>query len=188
MMETKDRVCPVALAGGLDNRVRRWFQNPRRVLGPYIREGMTVLDFGCGPGFFSLDLASMVGPSGRVIAADLQEGMLRKLRAKSDGTELEARITVHQCEKDRLGVSLHVDFALAFWVIHELPDQRAFFAEIKTILNPQGRLLVVEPPIHVSRKAFEASIGLAEIEGFAVMERPHVRFSRAALLELSATV
>jgi ubiquinone/menaquinone biosynthesis C-methylase UbiE len=69
-------------------------QNPRKILGPYIKEGMTVLDVGCGPGFFSIELAQMVGKSGRVIASDLQEGMLRKLREKIQGTEFEERITL----------------------------------------------------------------------------------------------
>jgi ubiquinone/menaquinone biosynthesis C-methylase UbiE len=67
-----NRVCPVKRAGSLDNRIRRWIQNPKKILKPYIEEGMTVLDIGCGPGFFSIDMAQMVGKTGRVIAADLQ--------------------------------------------------------------------------------------------------------------------
>lgn len=86
----KTRVCPVEMAGSLDNRIRRWVQDPQKILAPYIAEGMTVLDLGCGPGFFSIDMAQMVGKSGRVIAADLQEGMLQKLRDKIQGTELGA--------------------------------------------------------------------------------------------------
>jgi hypothetical protein len=61
----KNRVCPVERAGSLDNRFRRLLQNPRKILGPYIEEGMTVLDLGCGPGFFSIEIAQMVGKSGR---------------------------------------------------------------------------------------------------------------------------
>jgi ubiquinone/menaquinone biosynthesis C-methylase UbiE len=78
----KNHVCPVAIARFLDNRVRRWVQDPRKILSPYIKEGMTVLDIGCGPGFFTVDIARLVGKSGRVIAADLQEGMLRRLKEK----------------------------------------------------------------------------------------------------------
>ncbi len=94
---------------------------------PYIEEGMTVLDIGCGPGFFSTDMAQMVGRSGRVIASDLQEGMLQKLRDKIQGTELEERITLHQCEEDKVGVSLNVDFVLAFYMVHEVPNRKKFF-------------------------------------------------------------
>lgn len=80
MTDIKNRVCPVGLAGTLDNSIRKWLQNPQKILSPYIKEGMTVLDLGCGPGFFSVPMAKMVGKSGRVIACDLQEGMLRKVK------------------------------------------------------------------------------------------------------------
>ena len=83
----KNRVCPVEHAGSLDNRLRRWVQNPRKILGPFIKEGMTVLDIGCGPGFFTMDMAEMVGETGRVIASDLQEVMLDKIRYKGQGTK-----------------------------------------------------------------------------------------------------
>ena len=59
---------------------------------------MTVLDVGCGPGFFTVAMAQMVGKAGRVIAGDLQEGTLQKLRDKVEGTELSRRIALHRCE------------------------------------------------------------------------------------------
>jgi ubiquinone/menaquinone biosynthesis C-methylase UbiE len=71
--EKNKRICPVEYAVGLDNSVRRLLQNPRKILKPYIHEGMTVLDLGCGPGFFSIEIAKMLKDSGKVIAADLQE-------------------------------------------------------------------------------------------------------------------
>ena len=114
----KDRICPVERAGSLDNRFRRWFQNPRKILGPYLKEGMTALDVGCGPGFFSLDMARMAGTTGRVIAADLQNAMLDKIRVKIKGTELEKRITLHTCEKDKISISEKVDFVLLFYMVH----------------------------------------------------------------------
>jgi len=113
MSDKGKRVCPVERAGSLDSRIRRWVQNPRKILGPYVEEGMVVLDLGCGPGSFSIEMAEMVGRSGRIIASGLQEGMLDRLREKIRGTELEQRITVHKCEETRIGVSEEVDFALA---------------------------------------------------------------------------
>ena len=59
MIKKRYRVCPVEIAGGLDNRVRRWIQNPRKILSPYIKVGMKVMDIGCGPGFFSNEMAEM---------------------------------------------------------------------------------------------------------------------------------
>jgi len=63
---------------------------------------MTVLDVGCGPGFYSVEMADMVGKSGNVIAADLQQGMLEKVEEKIKGTYIENRIKLHKCEKDRI--------------------------------------------------------------------------------------
>ena len=102
MAGRKTRVCPVERAGSLDTKIRRIFQNPRRILSPFVSEGMTAVDLGCGPGFFTIDMALLAGRSGRVIAVDLQEGMLEKLREKIAGTELEERITLHRCEQQSI--------------------------------------------------------------------------------------
>jgi ubiquinone/menaquinone biosynthesis C-methylase UbiE len=182
MDEGKNRVCPVELAGSLDNRFRRWFQNPRKILGPYIKEGMTVLDLGCGPGFFTVEIARMVGESGRVIASDLQEGMLQKLKDKIAGTELEKRIILHRCQKDRIAVSEVVDFVLAFYMVHEVQNQETFFKEIGSLLQPFGQVLVVEPPFHVTKTAFEKTLRIAQNTGFTLTERPKISLSKAVIL------
>ena len=183
MSDRSDRICPLEKAGTLDTKIRRWLQNPQKILKPYIKEGMTVLDFGCGPGFFSVGLAQMVGESGRVIAADLQEGMLQKLRDKIKGTELENRITLHKCEEDKIGITEKVDFVLAFYIVHEVVNKEGLFTEIGTILNPNGQFLIVEPPFHVSKKAFEETIGKAKAEGFTEVKRPNVLFNKAVVLK-----
>lgn len=183
MSRRNNLVCPVAIAGSLDTRLRRWLQDPRKILGPYIKGGMMVLDFGCGPGYFTLDMAQMVGKSGRVIAADLQEGMLQKLAKKIRGTELDERITLHQCGKHSIGLSEQVDFILAFYMIHEIPDQEHFFREMESILKPEGQLFIVEPPFHVSKKAFEETITKARQAGLNPVQRPKLSFSKAVILE-----
>jgi FkbM family methyltransferase len=144
---------------------------------------MTVLDIGCGPGFFSIDMAQMVGRSGRVIASDLQEGMLQKLRDKIQGTELEERITLHQCEENKVGVSVNVDFVLAFYVVHEVPNSKEFFKEIKSILKSNGQVLVVEPPFRVSKKAFEETIRKARDAGLKPVQGPKVLLSKTVILK-----
>jgi len=180
----KNRVCPVERARSLDLRIRRWFQNPQKILYPYINDGMTVLDLGCGPGFFSLDLARMVGKNGRVIASDLQDGMLQELQGKIEATEYAERIVLHKCEEDRIGIADRVDLVLAFYVIHEIPDKTRLFREIASILNPNGIVFISEPPFHVSGKAFRLTIqaaleaGLAEVPG----ERPRAMLSKTAVL------
>ena len=183
MGDRNNRVCPVERAGILDHRIRRWLQDSQKILRPYIEEGMTVLDIGCGPGFFSIDMAQMAGRSGRVIASDLQEGMLQKLRDKIQGTELEERFTLHQCEEDKVGVSVNVDFVLAFYMVHEVPNPKKFFEEINSILKPNGQVLVVEPPLRVSKKAFEETIRKARDSGFKPVEGPKVLLSKTVILK-----
>ena len=183
MSKKNRRVCPVERAGSLDNRIRRWIQNPQKILKPYIQKGMTVLDIGCGPGFFSIDIAQMVGKSGRVIAADLQEGMLQKLRDKIQGTEFEERITVHKSEENKIGVSEKVDFVLAFYVLHEMPNQKDFFKELESILKPNGQALIVEPPLRVSKRVFEETIRKARDAGFTPADGPKVFLSKTAILK-----
>jgi 2-polyprenyl-3-methyl-5-hydroxy-6-metoxy-1,4-benzoquinol methylase len=72
-------VCPVWVGYLLSSPIRKLFQDPDKILGPYIKEGMTVLDFGCAMGFFSLPAARMVGSNGKVICIDIQKGMIEKL-------------------------------------------------------------------------------------------------------------
>lgn len=185
MSDRNNRVCPVERAGSLDNRIRRWLQNPQKILRPYVGKGMTVLDIGCGPGFFSIDMAQLVGKSGRVIATDLQEGMLQKLREKIQGTALEERLTLHKCEENKIGVSENVDFVLVFYMFHEVPNQKEFLNEIGSILKPNGQVLIVEPPFHVSKPAFEEIIRKARNAGFTLVERPKVFLSKTAVLKKS---
>ena len=177
------RVCPVEKAGLLDTRMRRLIQNPHKIVGPYISKGMLVLDVGCGPGFFAIEMAQMVGPAGHVIAADLQAGMLQKVRDKIQGTELEARITLHKCANDKIGVAEQVDFILLFYLVHEVPNVKEFFSEIATLLKPRGQILMVEPFWHVSKKAFANTIKEANDVSFTVVDRPKILLSKAVILE-----
>lgn len=184
-MKDKNRVCPVELSGGLDNVVRRWLQNPSKLLRPYVVQGMTALDFGCGPGFFTMEMAKMVGKSGRVIACDLQDGMLQKLRNKITGSELEGIITLHKCPADRIGVSELVDFVLIFYMLHEVPDQEKYLKEIAALLKPNGKILLVEPLFHVSKSEFEATLNKAKAAHLAMIESPKVFMGRTAVLAVS---
>jgi ubiquinone/menaquinone biosynthesis C-methylase UbiE len=175
-------LCPVALAGMLDNRFRRWLQDPVPILRPYLREGLTALDLGCGPGFFTVEMARMVGPGGRVIACDLQPGMLARLGRKIAGSALAPRITLHRSGERQIGWPGQADFILAFYVIHEIADQQSLFTELGSILQPGGRLLMVEPLLHVPARAFARTLALAEAAGFRHDIGPRIVFSRTAVL------
>ena len=144
---------------------------------------MTVLDIGCGPGFFSVEMALMAGSGGKVIAADLQEEMLQKISDKIKSTELEERIILHKCEADKIGVAENVDFVLLFYVVHEIPNKEQLFNEIVTLLKPGGQVLIVEPPFHVSKTAFDETLRLAVKAGFKIVKGPRMLFQKTAVLK-----
>ncbi|WP_413831289.1 class I SAM-dependent methyltransferase [Desulfobacula sp.] len=177
------RICPVEMAGSLDLKIRRWVQNPKKILKHYIQEGMHVLELGCGPGFFTIDIAQMIGKKGKVIAVDLQEGMLQKVRDKIKGTKLEKRIILHKCDENKIGISKKVDFILLFYMVHEVRDKESLFTEIESILKPNGKILIVEPPFHVSKKAFEDTIKKASEAGFTFVGKPKIFLSKTAVLK-----
>lgn len=180
-----ERVCPIWVGYLLASPIRRLFQNPDKILGPYVKEGMHVLDIGCAMGFFSLPAAAMVGKSGRVLCIDVQEKMTQALQKRADRAGLSDRIETRVCQSDSLCISDlagTIDFALAMAVVHEVPEAAIFFKEICKALKPSGQLLVAEPKAHVSEKAFEQSLSSAARNGFRTVSAPTFRQSRAALL------
>lgn len=73
-------VCPWWLCWTFDNLLRKLVQDPEKIIKPYVRGGSTVLDIGCGMGYFTIPLARLVGEKGQVIATDIQEQMLSALQ------------------------------------------------------------------------------------------------------------
>ena len=183
-MSDTSHICSWKHAFALDNPIRRLIHNPQKILGGYIEPGQTVLDVGCGPGAFSIVMAKMVGESGKVIAVDVQEEMLQIVREKAARQGLESRIFTHKSDSDRMGISEKVDFALAFYMVHEVPNAEAFLKEVASALKPRGKLLVVEPKMHVSADAFEKTIDIARQAGLSPITEPKIRFSRSELLSL----
>ncbi len=127
---TGDHVCPWWLAYTFDNPLRRFVHNPEKMLNKFINEGDTVVDIGCGMGYFSIGMAEMVGAEGRVISVDLQGKMLERVRHRAGQKGLLSRITLHKCSSDKLGVNEQADFALGFWMVHEVRNKDIFFNEI----------------------------------------------------------
>jgi ubiquinone/menaquinone biosynthesis C-methylase UbiE len=134
-------------------------------------------------GYFTLALARLVGPSGSVIAADLQAKMLNAIQAKAERAGLIDRIKLVQSSPDRIGIERSLDFALVFWMVHEVPDRPRFFKEIVASLKKNGLLLLVEPKFHVSQNNFAESLSAARDAGLVTVERPSIFLSRAALLK-----
>jgi SAM-dependent methyltransferase len=136
-------------------------------------------------GFFTLELARLVGPGGRVVAVDLQPPMLAGLRRRAGKAGLEDRIDLRLAPAASLGVADlrgTVDFILAFAMVHELPDPAAFFFEAAAALRAGGRMLLAEPRGHVTERAFAATLETASQAGLDAQPGPAVWRSWTALL------
>ena len=179
-----EHVCPWWIGYLLVSPLRRLLQNPRKILAPYIKPGMVALDAGCAMGFFSLDMAEMVGPEGKVVCVDLQPKMIKALVRRATKAGVIDRIDHRVCDKNGLGLedlTGKVDFALAFALVHEVPDAGVFFQQIYAALRPGGSCLVAEPKGHVSEEQLEKTIDAAKRAGLERVGRPEVGRSRSAL-------
>jgi ubiquinone/menaquinone biosynthesis C-methylase UbiE len=118
-----------------------------------------------------------VGSGGKVISVDLQPQMLEVLSRRAEKAGVSGRITTVCCGQNDLGVKEKVDFALSFYMLHEVPDKERFFYQVAACLKPQARLLVVEPRFHVSRSGFKQTVETALEAGLVQAGNPRVRFS-----------
>lgn len=175
-------LCPPWLSFTLTNAFRRLAHDPVRILRPFVREGDAVLDVGCGPGFFTVPLARMVGDRGRVYAVDIQAAMLTRTERRAARAGVLDRVRTVLADRTSLRLPERADFALVFWVAHEVDDPGRFFAEIRNALEPRGRLLLIEPRVHVSLTRYDEIVMAAVQAGFEPGETPRVRLSRAVVL------
>lgn len=169
-----EHVCPPWVGRLLASPIRKFFQNPDKILGPYIKEGMTVLEPGCAMGFFSLPAARMAGPKGKVICIDLQDAMLEALKKRAVKARLDDRLELRSCSSTSLKVDdlkETVDFTFAIAVVHEVPDQDNFFHELYQTLKPGRLFLFAEPKGHITQEAFDQSLSLAKRQGFAILNQ-----------------
>jgi ubiquinone/menaquinone biosynthesis C-methylase UbiE len=152
------RLCPWWLGYLLASPLRRLAQDPGRILAPYVRDGMTVLEPGPGMGFFTLELARMVGVAGHVLAVDIQPQMISRLKRRVAKAGLLERVDARLAGADSMGLADltgTIDFVLAFAVVHELNAPDRFFVEAARTLKPGATLLLAEPIGHVRAPQFE---------------------------------
>lgn len=176
-------LCPPWLSFTLTNVLRRMAQDPDRILRPFLGDGDTAVDVGCGPGFFTVPMACLVGRRGRVVAADIQQTMLDKTRRRAERAGVAERVELRLSGPGRLGLrGVRADFALAFWMAHEVDDLLPLFREILEALRPDGCCLLVEPRVHVTDARYDEIVSAAAVAGFERGETPAVRLSRAVVL------
>jgi ubiquinone/menaquinone biosynthesis C-methylase UbiE len=172
--------------GHLDTRFRWFLYRPDRLAERYVQPGNRILDFGCGPGFFTREFAKRVGENGQVFSVDLQEEMLNILRGKLEPEGLLPRIRTHRCEPDSINLPVDLngtfDAAFTIFVVHEVSDPSKLFREIALLLKPGGALFYTEPPFIVSGKEFRENLEVAEKAGFRQVDRSFFFVNRAATL------
>lgn len=183
------KICPWWAGYLIASPIRKLWQNPDRVLGPHLREGMTVLEPGPGAGFFTLEIARLVGPSGRVVAVDVEPRMVKALKRRARKAGLQNRIdarVVSPASMQLADLDAMVDFVFAFAVVHELPSAASFFFEAARAMKPGADLLLAEPDGHVGEAEFAEAIKAAADNGLGLLYRPSINRSVTALFRKPA--
>ena len=177
-------LCPWWFTWTFDNPLRRWLHDPVTLMEPHVVPGSRIADVGCGMGHFTVALAQLAGPAGRVQAIDRQPRQLRVVERRCRRAGVADRVTCVEATADSLGLVAPVDFVLAFWMVHEVDDQARFFEQLKAATEPGARVLVAEPMFHVPLEVVEAELARARQHGFdGAMREGAVRFSWAFDLE-----
>ncbi len=182
----KQRLCPVWVAYTFLLPVRRLQHDPKKILSPHIKEGMTVMDYGCAMGYFSIPLAGMTGPEGTVYCVDIQEKMLSNLRKRAEKYNVSGIIKLLMPGKnyDSGELAEKLDFVLLFFVVHEVADKKQLFADLYRMLKPGGKILFAEPKGHVTLSDFEKSLQLSREAGLIVSdEKPQHKGLSAFLIK-----
>ncbi len=146
--------------------------NPKELLASTgLKPGQVFADVGCGPGFFTLPGAELVGAGGRVYAIDTQQEMLDALKNRNP----PPCVYIVRSEEETIPLKdAEADFVLLAYVLHEAQDQTAFLKEIMRILKVGGRLLVIDwkklkeekgPPVE-ERLTEEQTEGFLKKAGF----------------------
>jgi ubiquinone/menaquinone biosynthesis C-methylase UbiE len=132
------------------NPITRLFHDPRRDLEPYVNKGQVAADLGCRSGYYTLPLAELVGPEGKVYAVDLNEKAIQTLKKKADNHGYR-NIEAHASSAADLSFikDRSVDFVLANGLLCSMSDHReSAVNEIRRILKPEGQayLSLGSPP------------------------------------------
>ena len=133
----------------MESRLRKWLMNPVKTLqGAGIQPGQTVLEVGCGTGFFTLPAAELLGDRGRLVAMDTLLDYTRRVSEKVRSAGLK---NVHVIQRDALDTGLEaasMDTVLLFGVLPFpfLPLNK-LLPEMHRIIKPDGRMAVWMFPV-----------------------------------------
>ena len=131
-----------------------------------LSSGMVVLDAGCGPGRLTVPLAKRVGPQGKVVALDIQPGMLARARLKVEAAGFDNVEYVTAAMGGGRLPHNHFDRAVLVTVLGEIPNREPAFAELFESMKPGGVLAVVEVIFDPHFQSRKTVTGLATSAGF----------------------
>ncbi|HPG29290.1 MAG TPA: class I SAM-dependent methyltransferase [bacterium] len=181
----KHKVCPFWMGYLLLNPFRYIGQNPKKILKPFVKENFKVLEIGCGMGFFSIEIARLIGENGKLYCVDIQDKMLEALKKRAEKKELSSRIELIRCSENSLMIDKlknEIDFVLAFAVVHEIPDKENFFNQISAAAKTGAKLLIAEPKKVISKIEFNEEIESAEKSGFKIETDLNINGTESVLL------
>jgi len=161
---------PPGLAPLLDNPLRRLLINRERFLrGMGVKEGQTVLEVGCGPGFFTETLSKIVGEKGKVYAQDVEEAMIKRVEKKLPNLAFR-NVTLLLCASTTLELpDCSCDAALCLNVLEEIYKEGELdesVREIDRILRPGGVVVIKEHRFGGTAPIVRTSEALFEREGY----------------------
>jgi ubiquinone/menaquinone biosynthesis C-methylase UbiE len=176
--------CPTSLASLLDNPFTARYH--RTVIARLeLNAGLDVLDAGCGPGLLATQIAHAVYPSGRVLALDIQPGMIAKAQAQA----LQAGLSNIDFLIAPLGAgklpAAHFDRALLVTVLGEIHDKVAALREISSALKPGGFVSITEVLPDPHYESFPTVVRLAAKAGLHLRNRMGNAFMFTANFEKS---
>ena len=132
-------------AAWLDRPEREREEAPSKAIAALgLKTGDVVADIGAGSGYYTVRLAAAVGPTGHVVATDLQPGMLALIKARVAREGLTNVELVQGRADDPVLPAKTFDLLLMVDVYHELAAPQVFVRKLKTALKPGGRLVLIE--------------------------------------------
>lgn len=201
------KIAPVMTYEGADwltRSTRIQEENPQKLMDALgIKPGQTICDLGCGNGYYTLELARLVGPTGKVFAVDIQPEMLRLLESRAGQNNLKNIQLILNTPTDPKLPANSVDLILVVDVYHELSYPEHMLKALRKSLKPDGRIVLVEfrgedptvpiKPLHKMtkkqvRKELEPN-GFKLVEEFDELPWQHVMFfGRASQEETAAAI
>ncbi|MFC2065763.1 class I SAM-dependent methyltransferase [Chloroflexota bacterium] len=161
---------PAFIGRFLDSGFRRWLQPPDKVIERSgIKQGMTVMELGCGSGAFTTFVARVVGEQGKVYAVDIQPAMLRQLERKLSRPENQDITNIELRQSSAYDLPFEdesLDLVYMITVLPEIPDPGKALREVRRVLKPGGILAITELLPDPDYPLRSTTVKLCQREGF----------------------